>query len=291
MKTRIKKLSLATAAFVTGAFLTTALSTPATAAILIDDGFANIGTNGYVSGYISTSPHYNASVMNRASVLAGTDNTGLANNYWIFSGANYAEISKQLISWRSDTYIQGAIGIGSTTSGILDVTAVYELQSSKGTGDPAWGAVGFLASTAVSSWTSASGGSLLSASLSPGGSWSLYENGAGSSGTLLASGSLTPFDVDSTISLSLKYNTEAGTAALFVDGENVSGWFSTSIVASAITASGYYVEPTAGMDPRAFYIDDFSVSANAIPEPGVAILAALSALPFLARRRSVTPLR
>jgi hypothetical protein len=288
------------AALVAGTFLAATLSTrPATAAVIIADGFANLGSNGYVSGYdtSSGSARYNATYMNKPTIVAGTDNTGLINNYWVFSGANYVD-SKKLISWNSGAYVQGTIGIASVTSGILDATTIYELQGN-GTGDPKWAAVGLLSGTAVSSWTSASGGNLLSASISVNGTWALYENGADTTGTLLAGSTeatqLPAFAAGSVTILTLKFNIEAGTAALFVDNKNISGWIDTTTDAASIAAAGYRVEPESSSkpDPRAFWIDDFSVSVTAaVPESAAtaAIVGVLAALALLARRMFRAPL-
>lgn len=247
------------AALLAGIFLATMPT--ASASVIIHDDFTTWTTNGVPT-----------------TATATTDNTGMSNNYWTFIDTAYYEATHdRIIASATSSGTGGSISTGtslsSLTTGIIEVSGKFVLNNTTivegGTAVPiAWAAVGFLPDT-----HNLLTGGLLWAYVNPNGNWQIFANGI--STPLLgsnASTKLPAFPASTYTDITLKYDLDASAAALYVDGDNVSGWIDYTFDTSSIVRTGFRTLPNTGSQPRTFTLNEFTVSV--VPEPAAAAAVA-----------------
>lgn len=262
------------------ATLLSLLPASASAAIIIHDNFGSWNSNGQPT-----------------TALPTTDNTGLTNNYWSFRDSAYYESSlDRIISSATGQHAGGAIRTGTTlsslTAGTMEVTGQFVINNLSISEQTApvpvqWVAVGFLSGTGNDVFSS---DSRLWALVHPNGQWTLFANGTSITLATSNAGTQLPSFAGSTnaspiyTNVTLKYDLDGKSAALFVDDANISGWISYDLELTSITGAGFKIWATtgaAGSQPRTATLNEFTVS-SAIPEPaGAATLAGVAALVLL----------
>lgn len=214
------------------------------------------------------------------------DLTEIEDNAWNWRGTR-AYLSGQgiIISDTTSAVAAGTLQIASPTTGIIETTGVFHINTGMSGSTIDWVSVGFL-KTPTSGWLGAD--NLLWVLIRPDGRWQIWEGGSAK-----RSGTVTAFTAGASVetTISLKFDADAAKATLLINGVDVLGegnWLSTTFDASSIAATGFNLQPQSTTDPWRANITGFEVawSAVSVPEPATAALIAGGAiLAFLVARR------
>lgn len=189
--------------------------------------------------------------------LAGTvpDTTG--SSAWKISDSTVFTANGSISAATNGANSEGRIAIAQPAEKIL-------VQASVTTGNAQWVAVGFQSTDASTWW---SGNNPVFVRISDGGSWFLHEKGNGA--TALAQGSISGFSSITAYTLGLEYDSIAKTAAVYINGTQVSSVVALSLADGAtLTSAGFRINAGGTTVAGSAQVDDFIVSTiAAVPEP------------------------